>query len=136
MITASPVPPLRPLSEGGRGRSDTKLSGDMIETSACIPGPPAPAFSFGKFFLTYSVVTFRMEGREVTRVRIRKRIDEPRNVSLRMRVSRSERDRLGELAAVHGVSVSAYLIGLALGDGSADVGGGKPDPAQVTFRGF
>lgn len=72
-------------------------------------------------------------------MRIRKRTDEPRNVSLRMRVSRSERDRLGELAAAQGVSVSAYLIGLALGngfDGSADVGSGKPDPAQVSIRGF
>lgn len=73
-------------------------------------------------------------------MRIRKKIEEPRNVSLRMRVSRSERDKLGELAAAQGVSVSAYLIGLALGDsfvdGTADLSGGKSDPAQVSIGGF
>ncbi len=65
---------------------------------------------------------------------------EPRNLVLRMRVSKTEREKLGELAAAHGVSMGAYLIGLALGDGfvdgSADVGGGKADPAQVSIGGF
>lgn len=70
----------------------------------------------------------------------RKPIPEPRDTTVNIRVSRTERQKLGELANRCGVSVSAYLIGLALGDGfvdgSADVGSGKPDPAQVSIRGF
>ncbi len=73
-------------------------------------------------------------------MRIRKKIEEPRDTMIGIRVSQTERRRLNELASEYGVSVGAYLIGLALGngfvDGSADVGGGKSDPAQVTFRGF
>ena len=71
---------------------------------------------------------------------IRKRMDEPRDKWLSIRVSQTEKAKLAELADSVGVSVGAYLVGLALGngfvDGSADIGGGIPDPAQVTFRGF
>lgn len=73
-------------------------------------------------------------------MKIRKRLYEPRNTVLTLRLSQTERKKLGELADSVGVSVGAYLVGLALGngfvDGSADVGGGRLDPAQVTFRGF
>jgi len=43
MYAASPVPPLRPLSEGEQGWSDAGLAWVGIFTSACQPGPPAPA---------------------------------------------------------------------------------------------
>ncbi len=73
-------------------------------------------------------------------MRIRKKIEEPRDALLTIRLSQTERRKLGELASDRGISVGAYLIGLALGDGfvdgSATVGSGKPDPAQVSIRGF
>lgn len=73
-------------------------------------------------------------------MRIRKRIDESRDSVVAIRVSQTEKQRLNELARDCGVSVGAYLIGLALGngfvDGSAEVSGGKSDPAQVSIGGF
>ncbi len=73
-------------------------------------------------------------------MKIRKKLDEPRNTVLTLRLSQTERKKLGELAESVGVSVGAYLVGLALGDsfvdGSADLSGGKSDPAQVSIGGF
>jgi hypothetical protein len=73
-------------------------------------------------------------------VKIRKRLDEPRDKWISIRLSKTERDKLAGLANGYGVSVGAYLVGLALGNdfvgSSADAAGEKPDPAQVRLGGF
>lgn len=73
-------------------------------------------------------------------VKIRKKLEEPRDTVLTVRLSQTERRRLGMLADSYGMSVGAYLIGLALGNdfvgSSADAAGEKPDPAQVRLGGF
>lgn len=73
-------------------------------------------------------------------VKIRKKLEEPRDTVLTVRLSQTERRRLGMLADSYGMSVGAYLIGLALGndfvDTSADAASEKPDPAQVRLGGF
>lgn len=50
-----------------------------------------------------------------------RRIDVPRDAEIHLRVSRQERDLLKSLAAAAGLSVSAYLLGLALGDKLGEV---------------
>ena len=49
-------------------------------------------------------------------MKIRKRIDEPRDTVLTIRLSKSEQKELKSLAAKAGLSVGAFLLGLALGD--------------------
>lgn len=70
------------------------------------------------------------------RTKIRRKMEEPRNTTVNIRVSRSEKVQLQKLAGRLGVSVGAYLIGLALGEmtGKALVVD-KPDPRQTKLEG-
>ncbi len=49
-------------------------------------------------------------------MKIRKKTDEPRDTVLTIRLSKSEQQELKKLAAKAGISVGAFLLGLALGD--------------------
>ena len=49
-------------------------------------------------------------------MKIRKKSDEPRDTVLTIRLSKSEQQELKRLAAKAGLSVGAFLLGLALGD--------------------
>lgn len=49
-------------------------------------------------------------------MRIRKKTDEPRDTVLTIRLSKSEQAELKRRAAKAGMSVGAFLLGLALGD--------------------
>ncbi len=51
----------------------------------------------------------------------RKPTSEPRSTTIGVRVSESEKAALKRLAAAAGVSVGAYLLGLALGDAMGQV---------------
>ena len=49
-------------------------------------------------------------------MKIRKKSDEPRDTVLTIRLSKSEQQELKRLAAKAGLSVGAFLLGLAMGD--------------------
>ena len=49
-------------------------------------------------------------------MKIRKKSDEPRDTVLTIRLSKSEQQELKRLAANAGLSVGAFLLGLAMGD--------------------
>lgn len=49
-------------------------------------------------------------------MKIRKKLEEPRDTVLTIRLSQSEKQELKKLAAKAGLSVGAFLLGLALGD--------------------
>lgn len=49
-------------------------------------------------------------------MKIRKRTDEPRDTVLTIRLSKSEQEELKKKAAKLGVSVGAFLLGLAFGE--------------------
>ena len=49
-------------------------------------------------------------------MKIRKKSDEPRDTVLTIRLSKSEQQELKRLAARAGLSVGAFLLGLAMGD--------------------
>ena len=49
-------------------------------------------------------------------MKIRKKSDEPRDTVLTSRLSKSEQQELKRLAAKAGLSVGAFLLGLAMGD--------------------
>ena len=48
-------------------------------------------------------------------MKIRKKSDEPRDTVLTIRLSKSEQQELKRLAAKAGLSVGAFLLGLAMG---------------------
>ena len=49
-------------------------------------------------------------------MKIRKKTNEPRDTVLTIRLSKSEQEELKRKAAKAGLSVGAFLLGLALGD--------------------
>lgn len=49
-------------------------------------------------------------------MKIRKKTDEPRDTVLTIRLSKSEQEELKRRAAKVGLSVGAFVLGLALGD--------------------
>jgi predicted DNA binding CopG/RHH family protein len=49
-------------------------------------------------------------------MKIRSKTDEARDTTVNIRVSEKEKDQLKSLASALGLSVGAYLLGLALGD--------------------
>ena len=49
-------------------------------------------------------------------VKIRKKASEPRDTVLTIRLSKTEQQELKKKAAMAGLSVGAFLLGLALGD--------------------
>jgi hypothetical protein len=49
-------------------------------------------------------------------MKIRKKTNEPRDTVLTIRLSKSEQEELKRRAAKAGLSVGAFLLGLALGD--------------------
>ena len=49
-------------------------------------------------------------------MKIRKKSDEPRDTVLTIRLSKSEQQELKRLAARAGLSIGAFLLGLAMGD--------------------
>ena len=49
-------------------------------------------------------------------MKIRKKTDEPRDTVLTIRLSKSEQEELKRRAAIVGLSVGAFVLGLALGD--------------------
>lgn len=53
-------------------------------------------------------------------MKIRKKSDEPRDTVLTIRLSKSEQQELKRLAAKAGLSVGAFLLGLAMGDAIGD----------------
>lgn len=65
-------------------------------------------------------------------MKIRSKTDEARDTTVNIRVSEKEKEQLKSLASALGLSVGAYLLGLALGDsiiGKAVVD--KPDKNQL-----
>jgi len=54
-------------------------------------------------------------------MKIRKKTEEPRDTVITIRLSQSEKQQLKELAAQAGLSVGAFLLGLALGDAAFNV---------------
>lgn len=50
-------------------------------------------------------------------MKIRSKTDEVRDTTVNIRVSEKEKEQLKSLASALGLSVGAYLLGLALGDG-------------------
>lgn len=64
-------------------------------------------------------------------MKIRSKTDEARDTTVNIRVSEKEKEQLKSLASALGLSVGAYLLGLALGDciGKAIVD--KPDKNQL-----
>lgn len=54
-------------------------------------------------------------------MKIRKKTDEPRDTVLTIRLSKSEQQELKRRAAQVGLSVGAFLLGVALGDAVGDV---------------
>lgn len=53
-------------------------------------------------------------------MKIRKKTNEPRDTVLTIRLSKSEQEELKKRAAKVGMSVGAFLLGLALGDAIGD----------------
>lgn len=67
-------------------------------------------------------------------MKIRKRIAEPRDTSLTIRMSRGEKRALKALADSSGISVGGYLLGLALGDFKGGCPEGNADPEQLRMK--
>lgn len=64
-------------------------------------------------------------------VKIRSKTDEARNTTVNIRVTETEKQQLKNLASALGVSVGAYLVGLALGDSIGKALVDKPDKNQL-----
>ena len=60
-------------------------------------------------------------------MKIRSKADEARDTTVNIRVSEKEKEQLKSLASALGLSVGAYLLGLALGDGIGNAIVDKPD---------
>ena len=76
-------------------------------------------------------------------VRYRRRVGEVRDSLIQIRVSKTEREWLENFAKGEGVTLSQYMIGMALGNGPfaerpfpRPMERAEPDPDQVTFGGF
>lgn len=64
-------------------------------------------------------------------MKIRSKTDESRDTTVNIRVSEKEKEQLKFLASALGLSVGAYLLGLALGDGIGKAIVDKPDKNQL-----
>lgn len=64
-------------------------------------------------------------------MKIRSKTDEARDTTVNIRVSEKEKEQLKSLASALGLSVGAYLLGLALGDSIGKVIVDKPDKNQL-----
>jgi predicted DNA binding CopG/RHH family protein len=64
-------------------------------------------------------------------MKIRSKTDEERNTTVNIRVSEKEKAQLKSLASALGLSVGAYLIGLALGESIGNAILDKPDERQM-----
>ena len=64
-------------------------------------------------------------------MKIRSKTDEARDTTVNIRVSEKEKEQLKSLASALGLSVGAYLLGLALGDGIGKAIVDKPDKNQL-----
>lgn len=60
-------------------------------------------------------------------MKIRSKTDEARDTTVNIRVSEKEKEQLKSLASALGLSVGAYLLGLALGDSIGKDIVDKPD---------
>lgn len=60
-------------------------------------------------------------------MKIRSKTDEARDTTVNIRVSEKEKEQLKSLASALGLSVGAYLLGLALGDSIGKAIVDKPD---------
>lgn len=63
-------------------------------------------------------------------MKIRSKTDEVRDTTVNIRVSEKEKEQLKSLASALGLSVGAYLLGLALGDGIGKAIVDKPGKHQ------
>ena len=63
-------------------------------------------------------------------MKIRSKTDEVRDTTVNIRVSEKEKEQLKSLASALGMSVGAYLLGLALGDGIGKAIVDKPGKHQ------
>lgn len=63
-------------------------------------------------------------------MKIRSKTDEVRDTTVNIRVSEKEKEQLKSLASALGLSVGAYLLGLALGDGLGKAIVDKPGKHQ------
>lgn len=68
-------------------------------------------------------------------MKIRSKTVEPRDTTVNIRVSESEKDALKKAAAAVGLSVGAYLLGLAFGDSIGKAITEKPNPDQIWLEG-
>lgn len=64
-------------------------------------------------------------------MKIRSKTDEARDTTVNIRVSEKEKEQLKSLASALGLSVGAYLLGLALGDSIGNAIVDKPDKNQL-----
>lgn len=64
-------------------------------------------------------------------MKIRSKTDEARDTTVNIRVSEKEKEQLKSLASALGLSVGAYLLGLALGDSIVKAIVDKPDKNQL-----
>ena len=64
-------------------------------------------------------------------MKIRSKTDEARDTTVNIRVSEKEKEQLKSLASALGLSVGAYLLGLALGDSIGKAIADKPDKNQL-----
>lgn len=64
-------------------------------------------------------------------MKIRSKTDEERNTTVNIRVSEKEKAQLKSLSSALGLSVGAYLIGLALGESIGNAILDKPDERQM-----
>lgn len=64
-------------------------------------------------------------------MKIRSKTDEARDTTVNIRVSEKEKEQLKNLASALGLSVGAYLLGLALGDSIGKAILDKPDANQM-----
>lgn len=64
-------------------------------------------------------------------MKIRSKTDEARDTTVNIRVSEKEKEQLKSLASALGLSVGAYLLGLALGDSIGKAIVDKQDQNQM-----
>lgn len=64
-------------------------------------------------------------------MKIRSKTDEARDTTVNIRVSEKEKEQLKSLASALGLSVGAYLLGLALGDSIGKAIVDNPDKHQL-----
>ena len=64
-------------------------------------------------------------------MKIRSKTDEARDTTVNIRVSEKEKEQLKSLASELGLSVGAYMLGLALGDSIGKAIVDKPDKSQL-----